>query len=710
MGVGPHAKRQTPNANMKILQILPELNVGGVETGTVDLARYLVEHGHESVVVSNGGKLVGQLIKEGSRHYTLPVHQKSIFSAFQCVKKLEDILRKEKVDVVHARSRVPAWIAYFASRNAKVAFMTTCHGYYSNHLFSRVMGLSKLIIVISEVIGRHMVHDFKVPPENIRLIPRSVDFGKFNVPRKKENSYPVIAIVGRITPIKGHEYFLRSMVKVVRSKPFCKIWIIGDAPLDKPEYRQELEVLTRRLGLRNQVEFLGNRTDIPQLLAQVDVLVLSTVTQEAFGRVIIEAQAAGVPVVATKVGGTVEVIEHERTGLLVLPKDVEGMADAVLRILNEPRFAQFMVEEAKKKIADKYTLKHMAEATLKVYHELVHSVNILVVKLSAMGDVVLATASLKALREKYPNAKIYCLVGRESGILLQKCPYINAIIPFDTYKKKDWRYILQIARELRKHQFDKFIDLQNNRTSRWLAFLSWPRESYGYDNGKWSFWLTDKIKNNVTAIGPVEHQFRILKMLGIEYTKDARLVLWPSTMDFDHAQNLLDSEWLGHSKNIVGINVSASEKWATKNWPVEYIARLCDLLAGENIRVVLTGQSKDKAVVRQLLNLTKAKPVDFVGKTNILQLAALIKKCKVYLTPDSAPMHLAAAMGVPFVAFFGPTDPVRHLPPAKHCVVLKRDLSCAPCYSTTCKISTHACMRDITPEETFKKVKELLKV
>ena len=334
----------------------------------------------------------------------------------------------------------------------------------------------------------------------------------------------------------------------------------------------------------------------------------------------------------------VEVVDNEQTGLLVLPKDTEGMADAVLRLLNEPKFTQNLIINAKKKIADKYTLKHMAEATLKVYEELVTSLSILVVKLGAMGDVVLATASLKALRDKYPNARIYCLVGRNSAILLQKCPYINGVIPFDLDKRKNIGYILSIARELRKYQFDKFVDFQNNRVSHWLSFLSWPRESYGYDNGKWGWGLTDKIKNDVTAIGPVEHQFRILKMLGISYNKNVQLGLWPSEMDFEHVQNLLDSEWLGTGKNIVGISLSASEKWATKNWPVEHIARLCDLLAAENIRVVLTGENKDKALVRQLISLTKSKPVNFIGKTNILQLAALIKKCRVYLTPDSAPI------------------------------------------------------------------------
>src|SRR5579863_3107373 len=124
---------------------------------------------------------------------------------------------------------------------------------------------------------------------------------------------------------------------------------------------------------------MGNRRDIPQLLSKADCLVLSTTTQEAFGRVIIEAQAAGVPVVATRVGGVTEIIDHEKTGLLVLPKEIEAMSDAVLRILNNPGFSAGLVVEAKKKIDARYTLAHMADATIAVYKELMHATKILII-------------------------------------------------------------------------------------------------------------------------------------------------------------------------------------------------------------------------------------------------------------------------------------------------------------------------------------------
>ena len=128
---------------MNILQVLPEMNVGGVETGTLDLAKYLVRLKHKAVVVSAGGALVKDLEALGVKHYQLAVHKKSLFSIIRAIPQLTDIIRKEEIDIVHARSRVPAWVAYFACRKTKAVFITTCHGYYTKHLFSYVMGWAR---------------------------------------------------------------------------------------------------------------------------------------------------------------------------------------------------------------------------------------------------------------------------------------------------------------------------------------------------------------------------------------------------------------------------------------------------------------------------------------------------------------------------------------------------------------------------------------
>jgi len=695
---------------MNILQILPELNVGGVETGTVDLARYLVAQGHKSVVVSNGGALVAQLQSEGSIHYGLPVHKKNVITMYLCIGKLVHIIRNEKIDIVHARSRVPAWIAFFACRQTEAHFLTTCHGYYSSHLFSKVMGWGTMIIAISEVVGRHMVQGFATPAENIRVIPRSVDLQKFNLPRarKADNQPFTIVMIGRITPLKGHPYFLKAMARVIQRIPSVKIQIIGDAPVKKQPYKDELILLTKRLGISGQVEFMGNRRDIPELLSKADCLVLSTITHEAFGRVIIEAQAAGVPVVATRVGGVTEVIDHEKTGLLVMPKDIEAMSDAVIRILNNPDFSAGLVIEAKKKIDDRYTLAHMADATIAVYRELMLSTKILIIKMTAVGDVVLSTAAFKAIRLKFPDAQIHCLTSLQASSIVQNCPYINETIIFDP-DAKNFKDVMSKAKELRRYNFDKVVDLQNNKVSHLLSFLVMPKESYGYDNGKFSFLLSKKIKNNVRDIPPVEHQFRVLKMLGIDYRPEFKLELNPSLKDEAYVEGLLDSEWLSGPHIFVGLNMSASAKWPTKNWPLEHMAKLCDILGHKNIRVILTGENKDRSLSRKLIAKAKSKPASFIGKTSILQLAALIKHCKVYISADSAPLHVAAGMQVPIIALFGPTDAKRHMPPAEKQVVLHKPMKCSPCYSGVCRIKTHACMNDISPEEVARKVMQFIK-
>ena len=207
---------------MNILQILPQLESGGVERGTVDLADELVKCGHRSVVVSAGGRLVKSLQENNSIHYKLPVHRKSLLSVIWCVGRLRQIIKKEKIDVVHARSRVPAWIAFFSTISSKAVLITTCHGYYSNHFFSRVMGWGKRVIIISEIIGRHMIHDFKVRKEKIRLIYRGVDLKQFEFYeriKRPDEKQKVIGIIGRITPLKGHKYFIKALPGILSEFP-----------------------------------------------------------------------------------------------------------------------------------------------------------------------------------------------------------------------------------------------------------------------------------------------------------------------------------------------------------------------------------------------------------------------------------------------------------------------------------------------------------
>jgi len=158
---------------------------------------------------------------------------------------------------------------------------------------------------------------------------------------------------------------------------------------------------------------------------------------------------------------------------------------------------------------------------------------------------------------------------------------------------------------------------------------------------------------------------------------------------------------------LIGINCGASQRWQTKRWPIGKIAKLCDILAQNNIRVIITGSKEDAPYARKISMLTRSKPLNVTGKTTIMELAALIKHCKVFVTSDSAPMHLASFLRVPFVAMFGPTDPKRHLQAEGDYRLIYKKLKCSPCYNSKCK--NRICMDSITPEEVSVAITELLK-
>ncbi len=695
---------------MRILQILPELHSGGVERGTVDLAKYLKEKGHHSVVVSAGGPLAGDLSSAGVTHYTLPVHKKSLFSIFFSIRALSRIVTKENIELIHARSRVPALITFFVSHKTHIPFITTCHGFYSKHFLSRVMGWGKIVIVASHIIGKRMRDDFGVPHNKIRLIPRGVNLEEFkwhDPTDEKKKKEIVIGMIGRLTPIKGHPLFLKAMARVTRVIPNVRIQIIGDAP--KPQYKEELLMLVRRLGLSASVEFLGTRYDIPELLSRLSLLVVPSVGEEAFGRVVIEAGACGVPVVATRMGGLVDIVEDGKDGLLVPVDDPRALAEAVIRLVKEPELGAALARSLRQKVEDQFNLQLMFEKTLKVYHEALMQKRILVIKISALGDIILSIPSIRALREKFPDAWISVLVGRKSRGILRNCPYVNDTLVYEPSSSR-WHFsgLFKMARILAKEDFDIVVDLQNNKVSHLLGFLSGARIRAGHNNRKWAFFLNRRAKeSDASAVSPLEHQFRVLRLLGLEHF-DKRLELWTREEEDENIRRLLESEWVAPHQTLVGINPGSSLRWPTKQWPIENFSKLCDELAHRNIRVVITGSAEDGPTCERLFQMTRNKPINAIGKTSITELTALVRRCQVFVSSDSAPMHIASSLDVPLVALFGPTDPRRHLVGPTRYQVFWKEIHCSPCYLRHCPIGL-ICMKKIGVQEVLDAVLHFVK-
>ena len=232
---------------MNILHLVPALEAGGVETGTIDLANSLKKLGQNVFVISNGGRLVKDLEENGIFHLKLPIHRKNPLSLLY-VDKVASFIKTLKIDVVHASSRIPAWIGLLASRKTKTPFVTSCHGFYSKHFFSSVMAKGKLVMVISKTVEERMVEDFKVPKERIRLVYRGVDLSKYpydpNKYDKDKKSFKIINI-GRLTPIKGQYEFIKAIRLVLDKIKDIEVSIVGGAQRGKEDYSIKLMRLAK---------------------------------------------------------------------------------------------------------------------------------------------------------------------------------------------------------------------------------------------------------------------------------------------------------------------------------------------------------------------------------------------------------------------------------------------------------------------------------
>ncbi len=344
-----------------------------METGTIDLALSLKRSGQTVVVISNGGRLVEDLENNNILHIKLPVHKKSPL-ALLLTMRVASLIKTQRIDIVHASSRVPAWIGFLACKLTGTPFVTSCHGFYSRHLFSYVMGWGKLVMVISKSVEKRMAEDFKVPKEKIRLVYRGVDLTKYQYcPDKydREKDYFTIINIGRLTPIKGQYEFMKAMKHVINKTERIEIWIVGGLQTGKARYLDMLKDLAKELGIEKHVKFLGARSDIPDLLKKADCLVLSTEVPEGFGRTVIEAGAIGTAVCASEVGGIKEIIDNGVSGLLFPPGDETGMSEAVLRMLDDVELRKRCARNLRKKVEQFFTLEKMAKATLSVYKEAV---------------------------------------------------------------------------------------------------------------------------------------------------------------------------------------------------------------------------------------------------------------------------------------------------------------------------------------------------
>lgn len=373
-----------------VLQVLPELEMGGVEIGTVEIASGLQKKGITNYVASQGGRLVYDLERMKVEHLTLPLKTKNIFKMRKNSKELAKFIKEKGINIVHARSRAPAWSAYWAAKKAGVHYMTTFHGTYGlgpwgiKKLYNRIMTYGEKVIAISEHIKRHILANYKISEENIRLVHRCVNTEKFspeavtsermiktvqdyNIPDDKK----VLLLGGRITRWKGQHLLIEALSQVKNQNYYC---IIAGDEQGREEYVNELKKLIKKYELENRVAIFGKVLDMPALMMVSNVILSTAIEPEAFGRIAIEGQAMGKIVVASNHGGSLDSIVDGKTGKLFYNNNAASLAEAIDWALSLSSAEEEKISKAAiKNVKDNFTKEIMCDKTIKVYEELIAS-------------------------------------------------------------------------------------------------------------------------------------------------------------------------------------------------------------------------------------------------------------------------------------------------------------------------------------------------
>jgi len=359
------------------MQLLPALEAGGVERSTIEAAAALVREGHSAIVVSAGGKLVAELQALGAEHITLPIGEKSPATLFT-IGKLRALIGSLKPDIVHARSRLPAWVAHFALRGLrgkKPVFLTSLHGLNSPGRYSTILTTGALVECVSDTVRDYVLRHYpKLDPGKLRVIERGVDPGDFPRGHRapddwRERFYaqhPTLAqrrfllLPGRGTRLKGHADAIALLAKLRARNLDVALLLQGAQESGRERYLQELREQAESLGVAEALVVAPSRRDVREVMAESALVLQLSNKPEAFGRTVAEALSLGKPVLGWNHGGVGELLSKHFPQGAVAPSDLDTLAERAASMLSEaPEVPSFAGT----------TLEQMQAATLALYRE-----------------------------------------------------------------------------------------------------------------------------------------------------------------------------------------------------------------------------------------------------------------------------------------------------------------------------------------------------
>jgi glycosyltransferase involved in cell wall biosynthesis len=385
-----------PLAGRTILQIIPELEAGGAERTTVDIAEGLAHAGARALVATEGGRLVGELQAKGAVWVPFRAATKNPFSMLVNVRRLARICHDERVALVHARSRAPAWVALGAARSLNIPFVTTYHGSYAGRssvkvLYNSVMARGDAVIANSHYTAELIRSLYPQAADRIRVIHRGTDFSVFSpmavAPERVENLRKawnvapherVVLLAARLTGWKGQKVLIEAAAKLRDAGVRDVAYILAGDPQGRDSYVRDLDGLVEARKLAGIVRRVGHCTDMPAAFLAASVVTVPSTEPEAFGRSAVEAQAMGTPVVVSDLGAVPETVlstpavqPHERTGWRIPPADPDALAEALGAALGLGASARIaMGVRAREHVERHFSLERMVAGTLEVYSDL----------------------------------------------------------------------------------------------------------------------------------------------------------------------------------------------------------------------------------------------------------------------------------------------------------------------------------------------------
>ena len=375
-------------SKLSVLQVIPQLDVSGASQGCIDVANYLIENHHNCVVMTHSGKRVEDAKNKDISVIISPVHSKNPITIFSNIFRLLKVIRDYHIDIIHVRSRAPAWSCFFASKVSGKKFISTFHGTYNfnnfiKKFYNSIMLKADGTIAISSFIEDQIKSQYPKAPKNLKVIYRGIDSKIFNSnnvnPERIEqikNQYSLepdsikILLPGRLTGWKGHSILVQAIAEVIKSIK-NKIEVLFVGPDENLSLKKHLKDQIQNVNMSNIFHFMGSSDEMANIYSLSDIVVSSSTDPEAFGRIAVEAQSMGKFVVASNHGGSVETVIDNKTGYLYPPHDHKELAGVIIKAIDQNKYNSSEVREAGiKNVRENYSVDGMCKETLEFYNKI----------------------------------------------------------------------------------------------------------------------------------------------------------------------------------------------------------------------------------------------------------------------------------------------------------------------------------------------------